>query len=274
MENSSTTKDLAEKFGYLVLSAAVVGLIWYLSTRGRKGKDPARSTEPPESTDGPGVTEKPTDGPVDVDETPPPDEKRPADKSSGLPVYVVVLLVLAGLAALAGLAFFARWIIRRRRDFTGEHSEAVAVPASKRMSLTDVPGDGLCLFHSVAEGIKSGEGNSTNTALTLARSTADEMERLARKEKDSYIKSSIVSEAVNIRDWIKYAEKKPATPDHFPDLQQAGQALSNVTKMDIVFYDRGLNKRFEPFKPATRDAKTRTIGVYRSGNHFQHWRNP
>ena len=271
-----------DAFVFVVSVTLLAVLVWWFAPRPASPKTEDKSEGPeslppasgPSSTPGPSTPGPSTPGPSTGEQT-----ERPIveNKKGGLARGWVLLICFLLLCAFVG-----GWLIFRRRFNSREHSEATKQPKTKGtgpfLALENVPGDGLCLFHSLARGVGYTAQESEGAAVGLALDVQKEMKRLAGKEKDGLIKQYILNEADNVSKWVNLKltnnENQYGYPADYPDLQQVGQAAANVTNSEIVLYDQGLKKRFDPIKPQRRVSNAPVIGLYRNGNHFQHWRNP
>ena len=184
-------------------------------------------------------TNPPTDPPVTSS---PPDSG--SDDSEPFPWLLLGIIIIVVVLVLAVIAI----LVYGRRSTQTDHS--IAAPdrgltrvtkyqvGDDKLDVVNVYADGLCLFHSTAAGESKGIVQPQSAGWELAIKTAADLDRRGDADPQGF-GPELKNEAKNIRNWVLYNKgKEIPRPKEYPNLDAAGESLSNITGRKIRFFDQ------------------------------------
>lgn len=228
--------------------------------------------------------------------SPPPDSGDSGDTSDWLLFGIIAGVVLVVLAFIViGI------LVWGKKSPSQEHNVASPDPnftgvvkyqvGSDVLDVVDVYPDGLCLFHSVVAGENKGVVQPQLYGWDLATKTATDLDKRANLDPQGF-GPELKNEAQNIRNWVRYNKDRDIPrPAEYPNIDAAGESLSNITRRQIRFFDQagvagnlqgGMNylyfgkgkKPINVFREQAYDNSGRprkdSRGNRVGGNHFQH----
>ena len=243
----------------LVVFGVGIGVgLWTRSWMRPPGSEPPGSKPPGSKPPGskPPGPESPSSKPDDSKTGDGKDNKTAIRLAIGIPVALLLVLI-----------FFFLY-----RHWTKVTDEIEGLP--NKYTTLQVPGDGLCLFHSVAKAIDPEATREVGIALAqdVANNIHDNELVFKKAMKSPFlIKEEIKKEGKLVEGWVKHITRETKSmPLNYPDAGQLAQVIAEKTGHPVQIFDGASDKTGHLYKPFGKKKSNRILKIMRQGRiHFE-----